>query len=88
MKLSIAAKFNLVFVSIFAVGFLAAGVVADRLLKESARGGTLQDARLLLGAAKSGRGDTGPRLAFRSSSRSSSSAISSTTSTPCTLIHS
>ena len=48
MKLSIAAKFNLVFVSIFAVGFLAAGVVADSLLKESAREETLQNARLLL----------------------------------------
>ena len=62
MKLSIAAKFNLVFVSIFAVGFLAAGVVADRLLKESAREETLQNARLLLEAAKSVRGYTASQI--------------------------
>lgn len=63
MKLSIAAKFNLVFVSIFAVGFLAAGVVADRLLKQSAREETLQNARLLLEAAKSVRGYTATQIA-------------------------
>jgi hypothetical protein len=63
MKLSIAAKFNLVFVSIFAVGFLAAGVVADRLLKQSAREETLQNARLLLEAAKSVRGYTAAQIA-------------------------
>jgi len=63
MKLSIAAKFNLVFVSIFAVGFFAAGVVADRLLKESARQETLQNARLLLEAAKSVRGYTAKQIA-------------------------
>ncbi|MCD2517135.1 DUF3365 domain-containing protein [Massilia sp. G4R7] len=63
MKLSIAAKFNLVFVSIFTVGFLAAGVVADRLLKEDAREETLQNARLLLEAAKSVRGYTAAQIA-------------------------
>ncbi len=63
MKFSIAAKFNLVFVTIFAVGFIAAGVVADRLLKESAREETLQNARLLLEAAKSVRGYTASQIA-------------------------
>ena len=63
MKLSIAAKFNLVFVSIFAVGFLAAGVVADNLLKKSAREETVQNARLLLEAAKSVRGYTASQIA-------------------------
>jgi protein-histidine pros-kinase len=63
MKLSIAAKFNLVFVSIFTVGFIAAGVVADRLLKQSARQETLQNARLLLEAAKSVRGYTATQIA-------------------------
>jgi len=63
MKLSIAAKFNLVFVSVFAVGFIAAGVVADRLLKEDAREETLQNARLLLEAAKSVRGYTATQIA-------------------------
>jgi len=63
MKLSIAAKFNLVFMSIFAIGFIAAGVVADRLLKQSAREETLQNARLLLEAAKSVRGYTATQIA-------------------------
>ena len=63
MKLSIAAKFNLVFVSIFAVGFIAAGVVADGLLKKNAREETLQNARLLLEAAKSVRGYTAGQIA-------------------------
>jgi HAMP domain-containing protein len=62
MKLSIAAKFNLVFVSIFAVGFIAAGVVADNLLKKSAREETLQNARLLLESAKSVRGYTATQI--------------------------
>ena len=63
MRLTIAAKFNLVFVSIFAIGFIAAGVVADRLLKQSAREETLQNARLLLEAAKSVRGYTAGQIA-------------------------
>jgi protein-histidine pros-kinase len=63
MKMSIATKFNLVFVSIFVVGFIAAGVVADRLLKQSAREETLQNARLLLEAAKSVRGYTAGQIA-------------------------
>jgi protein-histidine pros-kinase len=63
MNLSIAAKFNLVFVSIFAVGFIAAGVVADNLLKKSAREETVQNARLLLEAAKSVRGYTAGQIA-------------------------
>ncbi|MDL2354026.1 MAG: DUF3365 domain-containing protein [Pseudomonadota bacterium] len=63
MKFSIAAKFNLVFVTIFAIGFAAAGVVADGLLKQSAREETLQNARLLLEAAKSVRGYTAGQIA-------------------------
>ncbi|HZV66491.1 MAG TPA: DUF3365 domain-containing protein [Telluria sp.] len=62
MKFSIATKFNLVFVTIFAVGFLAAGVVADSLLKASAREETIQNARLLLEAAKSVRGYTSKQI--------------------------
>ncbi len=63
MKLSIVAKFNLVFVSIFAIGFVAAGFVADDLLKKNAREETLQNARLLLEAAKSVRGYTATQVA-------------------------
>jgi HAMP domain-containing protein len=63
MKFSIATKFNLVFVTIFAIGFVAAGLVADNLLKQSAREETLQNARLLLEAAKSVRGYTAKQIA-------------------------
>jgi HAMP domain-containing protein len=63
MKLSIAAKFNLVFVSIFGIGFIAAGIVADRLLDASAREQTLRNARLLLDAAMSVRGYTATQVA-------------------------
>jgi protein-histidine pros-kinase len=63
MKFSIAAKFNLVFVSIFAIGFIAAGLVANRLLEQSAREETLQNARLLLESAKSVRGYTATQIA-------------------------
>lgn len=63
MKFSIAAKFNLVFVSIFVVGFVAAGFVANRLLEQSAREETLQNARLLLESAKSVRGYTATQIA-------------------------
>ncbi len=63
MKLSIAAKFNLVFVIIFAIGFIAAGLVANTLLKQSAREETLQNARLLLEAAQSVRGYTSKQIA-------------------------
>lgn len=51
MKLSLAAKFNLVFIFIFMIGFVAAGFVADRLLKENAREETLRSARLLMDSA-------------------------------------
>jgi len=63
MRLSIAAKFNLVFVSLFAVGFIAAGFVADGLLQRSARQETLQNARLLMEAAMSVRGYTAGQIA-------------------------
>ncbi len=63
MKFSIATKFNLVFVTIFAIGFVAAGLIANTLLKQSARDETLQNARLLLEAAKSVRGYTSSQIA-------------------------
>ena len=48
MKLSIAAKFNIVFLSIFAVGFGAASLVTNYLLQRNAREETLQSARVLM----------------------------------------
>src|SRR5258706_15960438 len=53
MKLSLAIKFNLVFVTIFAVGLAAAGVVADRVLQQQALDETRHDADVLISAAGS-----------------------------------
>jgi protein-histidine pros-kinase len=62
MKLSIATKFNLVFLSIFAVGFLASGLIANVLLKDNAREETVQNARLLLESAKAVRTYTAKQI--------------------------
>lgn len=58
MKISLAVKFNLVFITIFIIGFIAAGAVADYLLKRSAREETLQNARLLMDSALATRAYT------------------------------
>ncbi|MES2103397.1 MAG: DUF3365 domain-containing protein [Pseudomonadota bacterium] len=63
MKMSIASKFNLVFISIFAIGFVAAGLIANALLKESAREETLQNARFLLESAQAVRTYTSKQIA-------------------------
>lgn len=62
MKLSLAAKFNLVFITIFLIGFAAAGGVADYLLKQSAREETLQNARLLMESALATRAYTSTHI--------------------------
>lgn len=62
MKISIAAKFNLVFLPIFAAGFVAAGMIAHNLLTESAREETLQNARLLMESAKAVRTYTAKQI--------------------------
>ncbi len=55
MKLSLAAKFNLVFLLIFGVGFLAAGAATNYLLQQNARAETLDNARVLMRAAMAAR---------------------------------
>ncbi|MES2149161.1 MAG: DUF3365 domain-containing protein [Pseudomonadota bacterium] len=62
MKLSLATKFNLVFLTIFSIGFVAAGVIANALLKENAREETVQEARLLLESAKAVRTYTSTQI--------------------------
>lgn len=52
MNLSLAIKFNLVFVAIFAIGLTAAGVVADRVLQQQALDETRHDANVLMSAAE------------------------------------
>src|SRR4051794_30033326 len=62
MKLSIAAKFNVVFLAIFAVGFGAASVVTNYLLQKNAREETLQSARVLMQSAMAARGYTAGQI--------------------------
>jgi HAMP domain-containing protein len=52
MKLSLAVKFNLVFVAIFAIGLTATGFVADRVLQQQALEETRHDADVLISTAK------------------------------------
>lgn len=58
MKLSIAAKFNIVFLTIFAIGFGAASAVTNYLLQENAREETLESARVLMQSALAARSYT------------------------------
>jgi HAMP domain-containing protein len=51
MKFSLAKKFNVVFLLIFAACLLATGLIASRLLQEEAREEVLQNARLLMDAS-------------------------------------
>jgi HAMP domain-containing protein len=51
MKLSLAVKFNGVFLIVFIVGFVASSLFANALLQQSARDESLDKARMLMGAA-------------------------------------
>jgi protein-histidine pros-kinase len=51
MKLSLAVKFNVVFLIVFIVGFVASSLFANALLQQSARDESLDKARMLMGAA-------------------------------------
>jgi HAMP domain-containing protein len=62
MKFSIAAKFNVVFLSIFALGFGAASAVTNYLLQENAREETLQSARVLMQSAMAARSYTAAQI--------------------------
>lgn len=58
MKFSIAAKFNIVFILVFAIGFAASTAVTEHLLQANAREESLQNARVLLQAATAARSYT------------------------------
>lgn len=62
MKLSIAAKFNVVFLAIFAIGFGAASAVTNYLLQENAREETLESARVLMQSALAARSYTSGQI--------------------------
>ncbi|MDB5950058.1 MAG: Signal protein [Massilia sp.] len=62
MKMSLAAKFNVVFLTIFGIGFIAASAVTDYLLQKNAREETLQNARVLLHAAAAARSYTSTQV--------------------------
>lgn len=63
MKLSLAAKFNIVFLTIFGIGFVAASAVTNYLLQQNAREETLQNARVLMQAASAARSYTSAQVA-------------------------
>jgi HAMP domain-containing protein len=52
MKLSLAIKFNLVFIAIFAIGLSAAGIVANHVLQQQSLDETRHDANVLMSAAE------------------------------------
>ena len=58
MKFSLAAKFNIVFITIFSVGFVAASAVTNYLLQNNARQESVENARVLLQAAAAARAYT------------------------------
>jgi HAMP domain-containing protein len=62
MKMSLAAKFNVVFLTIFGIGFIAASAVTHYLLQKNAREETLQNARVLLHAAAAARSYTSTQV--------------------------
>jgi protein-histidine pros-kinase len=51
MKLTLAVKFNAVFLIVFVLGFVASSLFANYLLQKSARNESLDKARMLMGAA-------------------------------------
>jgi HAMP domain-containing protein len=63
MKLSLATKFNIVFILIFTVGFAAASLIANMLLKDNAREETLESARMLMQSASAARSYTSKQIA-------------------------
>jgi protein-histidine pros-kinase len=62
MKFSIAAKFNIVFLAVFGLGFGAAVGVTNYLLQENAREETLQSARVLMQSALAARTYTAAQI--------------------------
>ena len=62
-RLSLVAKFNLVSILIFVIGFAAASFTANMLLKDYARDATLESARVLMQSASAARSYTSKQLA-------------------------
>lgn len=62
MKLSLVAKFNLVFLVVFGGGLYMASYFAERLLKHSAREEVVQNARILIEAGLAARGYTSEQI--------------------------
>lgn len=63
MKFSLAAKFNMVFIAVSGFGFVAATLIANNLLKNSAREETLESARVLMQSASAARAYTTKQIA-------------------------
>lgn len=62
MKISLGVKFNLVFLTIFAIGLTSAGIISDRLLQKDALEQSLHDANVVIGTAGSMQHYTASRV--------------------------
>ena len=62
MTLSLATKFNIVFLAVFSLGFGGASLVTNHLLQQNAREETLQNARVLMQSAMAARGYTAAQI--------------------------
>ena len=62
MRLSLAVKFNLVFLAVFVVGFASAGFAARELLRRAAIEETVQNARVLMEAASAAQNYTATQV--------------------------
>ncbi|WP_244817547.1 DUF3365 domain-containing protein [Caballeronia sp. Lep1P3] len=62
MRLSLAVKFNLVFLAVFVIGFVSAGLAARELLRRAAIDETVQNARVLMEAASASQNYTATQI--------------------------
>jgi HAMP domain-containing protein len=62
VKMSLAVKFNVVFLIVFVVGFIASSLFANFLLQRSAREQSLDQARMLMGAAEAASAYTSEQI--------------------------
>ena len=62
MKLSLAVKFNVVFLAVFIVGFIATSLSTHYMLQQSARRETLETARMLMRSASAASNNTAEQI--------------------------
>ena len=81
MKASLAAKFNLVLLLVFAISFATIGFVCNRLLQNNARAEIVENARIMMEAALAVRAHKVAPAVPRTSRRRAAASIIRTAST-------